>query len=68
MAKGKHARPAASRQQLLEPLQTRCAECGAGLWVAYHNRRTVMTLAGLCRLTLRIRRCPNAACPRSHHA
>src|SRR5258706_2466776 len=68
MARGKRARPAASRQQFLEPLQTRCAECGVGLWVAYHNTRTVMTLAGLCRLILRIRRCPNAACPRYHQA
>jgi len=68
MARGKLARPAASRQQFLEPLQTRCAECGVGLWVAYHNTRTVMTLAGLCRLILRIRRCPNAACPRYHQA
>jgi hypothetical protein len=68
MAKGQHARPAASRQPFLEPLQTRCTECAAGLWVAYHNRRTVMTLAGLCQLTLRIRRCPKAACPRYHQA
>jgi Transposase, Mutator family len=68
MVKGKRARPAATREHLLEPLQTRCAACGGGLWVAYHNTRTVMTLAGLCRLTLRIRRCPNAACPRYHQA
>jgi hypothetical protein len=31
--------------------------------VAYHNRRTVTTLAGVCRLILRIRRCLDPACP-----
>src|SRR5260370_4131634 len=68
LARGKPRRPAASRQRFLEPLQTRWAEWCVGLWVAYHNTRTVMTLAGLCRLILRIRRCPNAACPRYHQA
>lgn len=68
MAKGKYARPAATRQQLLEPQQTHCAACGGALWAAYHNRRTVMTLEGLCRLILCIRRCPNPACARYHRA
>jgi hypothetical protein len=31
--------------------------------VAYHSRRTVATLDGLCALTLVVRRCANPACP-----
>ena len=30
--------------RLLEPLRTRCEECGGPLWIAYHNTRTVATL------------------------
>jgi hypothetical protein len=43
-------------------------QCQGPLWVAYHNRRTITTLTGVYCLTLRIRRCINAACPRYHRA
>ncbi len=33
------------------------------MWAAYHNYRTVTTLAQVLRLTLQIRRCANPACP-----
>jgi hypothetical protein len=33
------------------------------MWVAYHNYRTVTTLSGVLRLTLKIRRCLTPACP-----
>jgi len=59
----REARPAAVRQYTLEPLQRRCANCGTVAHEAYHNRRTIMTLDGLYRLTLVIRRCQNPACP-----
>jgi transposase-like protein len=36
--------------------------------VAYHNRRTVTTLAGVYRLILRIRRCLDPTCPWCHRA
>ena len=36
--------------------------------VSYHNRRTVCTLTGLCRLTVVIRCCQNQACERYHVA
>jgi len=36
------------------------------MWVAYTKRRQLMTLAGLVRLHLSIRRCRNPACPRYH--
>ena len=58
----REARPVAARQYTLEPFQRRCAECGAAAHVAYHNQRTIMTLDGLYRLTLIIRRCQNPAC------
>src|SRR5262249_41093504 len=35
-------------------------------WAAYDNFRTVTTLDAVVRLTLPIRRCPNARCPRYH--
>jgi len=34
--------------------------------MSYHNFRTVVTLHGLCRLTLKIRRCHNPDCPLYH--
>ena len=36
------------------------------MWVAYTKRRTLMTLGGLIRLHLPVRRCRNPACPRFH--
>jgi hypothetical protein len=64
----KKPRPPATADLLLEPCQTRCPVCDGPLWVAYHNARTVSTLAGLRRLTLRIRRGERASCPRYHRA
>jgi hypothetical protein len=48
----------------LVPLQDHCPACGQTLWIAYHNFRTVTTLDGITRLTLKIRRCRTRACPR----
>ncbi|HEV3258630.1 MAG TPA: ISNCY family transposase [Gemmataceae bacterium] len=45
---------------------TQCPECGQRLAIHYANYRTVTTLDAVTRLTLRIRRCPNAACARYH--
>jgi len=60
------ARPQASSQQTLQPERRHCASCGGSLWTAYFNTRTVTTLDGLVHLTLKIRRCRNAACPLFH--
>ena len=57
-------RPAPTHQLLLAPCRERCPHCGSPAHVAYHNGRTVTTLAGVYRLTLRIRRCLDPACPR----
>jgi Transposase, Mutator family len=59
-------RPAPTQQQLLAPCRDRCPHCGGPAHVAYHNRRTVTTLAGVYRLTLRIRRCLDPTCPAYH--
>jgi hypothetical protein len=58
------SRPAAREELRLEPQQTKCVECGQDMWVAYHAHRKVITLDGLCGLTLQVRRCRNPACPR----
>jgi hypothetical protein len=63
-----YARPAATTHRLLAPLLTDCPQCRQRLWVAYHSTRTVMTLAGLCQLTLVVRRCRHRTCPRYHCA
>ena len=34
------------------------------MWVAYHIHRRLMTLQGLCELTIVVRRCRNQTCPR----
>jgi hypothetical protein len=64
----KHPRPRAAIDLTLEPSQTRCWMCGGPMWVAYRNVRTISTLDGLRRLTLRIRRCERPACDRYHRA
>ncbi len=62
----RRARPAASREESLEPMCTACPSCGRAMWAAWTNHRTLVTLAGLLRLRLSIRRCPHADCPRYH--
>jgi hypothetical protein len=46
----------------LTPQRHHCPVCGESMWLDYTNRRTLMTLDGLTRLHLAIRRCHNAAC------
>ncbi len=59
-------RPVPTHHQFLEPLRTRCPQCQGPLWAAYLNPRTVTTLHGVYRLTLRVRRCITPRCPRYH--
>jgi len=58
------ARPTAPRRYRLEPEQARCPHCGGSGRVAYHGRRTVATLDGLCDLVLVVRLCRDPAGPR----
>ncbi len=60
----KRARPAATRQRTLDLLQRACRACGGRLQVVRHSHRTVTTLEGVYRLTLKVYQCPNRACPR----
>jgi hypothetical protein len=60
------ARGAPTQACLLSPVVEHCPACGQFLRVAYLEHRTVVRLDGLWRLTLRVRRCRNAACPQYH--
>src|SRR4051794_16871367 len=57
-------RPRPTRAQTLTPVLTDCPVCGHRLWADYANFRTVTTLDAVTRLTLHVRRCPNARCTR----
>lgn len=59
-------RPLAQQEQRLDAQRKRCVECEQPMWVAYHAKRTILTLQGLCRLTVAVRRCNNQACSRYH--
>jgi hypothetical protein len=48
----------------LEPQRKTCVACEQPMWVAYHIHRKLMTLQGLCDLTIVVRRCRNQACSR----
>jgi hypothetical protein len=58
------SRPPPTAFRTLEPLAALCPGCAQPLRNAYANYRTVTTLTGVVRLTLRIRRCTQRACPR----
>ncbi len=58
------SRPAATQEESLEPVLKKCPACGRTMWADYSNHRTLVTLTGLVRLHLSIRRCPHKDCPR----
>jgi len=58
----KTAKPEPTLSHDLWPDRTTCPDCDRPMRADYANRRTVTTLAGLTRLTLTIRRCPNPDC------
>ncbi len=62
----KQARPAATLEVTLEPLQITCRACGSRMRMGHHSHRTVTTLEGVTRLTLKVYRCRNRECPRYH--
>jgi hypothetical protein len=62
----KECRPEAQAERLLTPQRSHCAACGQPMRVAYRTQRTITTVQGICRLTLRVRRCRNQACPQYH--
>ena len=60
----RRARSSPTREESLEPACKTCPACGRTMWAAYTNHRTLVTLSGLLRLHLLIRRCPHADCSR----
>src|SRR5450755_1675840 len=64
----KTARPSATQQVTLEPLQITCRTCGSRMRMGHHSHRTVTTLQGVTRLTLPVYRCRSTSCPRFHQA
>ncbi|WP_157507836.1 hypothetical protein [Ktedonobacter racemifer] len=60
----KQARPEASQEVVLEPIQITCRACGNRMRMARHSQRMVTTLQGVTHLTLKVYRCSNADCPR----
>ncbi len=56
-------RPTPTNSHFLEQLRSRCPHCQGPLWAAYINQRTITTLDGVHRLTLRVRRCITPRCP-----
>jgi hypothetical protein len=57
------SRPTPTAAQTLIPMLRHCPCCGATMWAAYHNYRTLTTLEAVLQLTLQIRRCLNPHCP-----
>lgn len=57
------ARPPADRTLELSTQTRVCPACTGPLWCAATAQRTVVTLQGLLRLHLQIRRCRNPECP-----
>ncbi len=62
----KTAVPPANQEVILECTHQNCPSCGQKMWNDYDNFRTIRTLSGVVRLTLKVRRCPNSECERYH--
>lgn len=60
------SRPEPTHSLSLKLVTTHCPKCRHRLWADYTNFRTITTLDAVARLTLEVRRCPNAACSRFH--
>jgi hypothetical protein len=56
----------ATQERVLSPVVEHCPACGQFRRVAYLEHRSVVRLDGIWRLTLRVRRCGNTACPQYH--
>jgi hypothetical protein len=59
------ARPLPARELELTTSTRRCPGCDGPLWAASKNRRTVVTLDGVVRLAVQVRRCRAPDCPQS---
>jgi hypothetical protein len=59
-------KPEPDSSRRLTPHRRNCPACGRLMWADYDNRRTLVTLGGVVRLELKIRRCVNEGCERHH--
>ena len=55
-------------EQILVPLRCACPECGRVMRIRYSNHRAIVSLRGLVRVRLKIRRCESRRCGRYHQA
>src|SRR3954469_15842539 len=55
-------------EQILVPLRCACPECGRVMRMRYSNHRAIVSLRGLVRVRLKIRRCESRSCGRYHQA
>jgi PAS domain-containing protein len=55
-------RPAPTAEHTLTPAATACVACGCHLYCDYATARTITSLAGVARYTLRVRRCRHRPC------
>src|SRR6187399_685534 len=55
-------------EQILVPLRCACPECGRVMRIRYSNHRAIVSLRGLVRVRLKIRRCEDRSCRRYHQA
>jgi hypothetical protein len=60
------ARARPERERVLVPARQSCPGCGSHMRLRYENRRSLVTLSGVVRLRLRIRRCEAPDCSRFH--
>jgi MULE transposase-like protein len=54
------------RKRTLAPARRLCPACGGSMRIRYENQRTLVTLSGMVRLRLKIRRCEAVGCARFH--
>src|SRR5688500_7568839 len=55
-------------EQILVPVHVTCPECGRVMRICYSNHRSIVSLRGLVRVRLKIRRCEDRSCGRYHQA
>ena len=58
--------PKANREVVLECIHQNCLSCGQKMWSDYNNFRTIRTLSGVVRITLKVRRCSHKDCEGYH--
>ncbi len=58
--------PKAHQKVVLNCIHQNCPSCGQKMWSDYDNFRTIRTLSGVVRITLKVRRCSHRECERYH--